>query len=997
MNRSNLHLQTSLKLLFLLVSLLWLPGCKDSSIAGIEGSGAPAIAARGPINNNDSNSTTVNGINYDSSEAEININGANSGESELAPGQVVTITTNTETGKAINIDFIANIRGPISAIDPLTNTLIALNQVVAINNETQLGDGIELNNLTNVAIGTFVEVSGLLTASGELIATRIDKVATVETVAIIGLVSELDTNIQQFFINDLAVHYDNAHIDDTTTLTEGQLVYIQGTLNEQGELIVSHIRKEKLLPNIQAQQTLDITALISHFSGPDNFIIDGIKVSTNSSTIYVGGTEADLALNSSINVKGIIVKETADADGLLVANSIEFIPINTDILITSIVQAVELDNDNNDIIGNMTLLGLSVSVSVDTDFKDSSDIDSDFTHFTHVQTNDRLDVRAIYDGKKIITTQITRLNPGPNIRLRGIINETAEGLIIVQGVIAFTSPLTRFIDINGNTIAQSVFIEKSPGASVLIEGSMENNNIQISQAQLIASPNGSLLIGTPGKDTLIGTDGDDVILGDDNNDILIGAEGNDELHGGEGDDSLYGDEGDDQILGGPGQDRLYPGLGSDTVDGGADRDIVNYQNSNAGIEISLDGSLGIGGYAEGDTLYNIIQIQGSQFDDILMGNNEDYNLLEGFGGNDQLFAIGGHGNTLRGYAGDDTLHGGAGQDLIVGHEGDDQLFGHHGNDSLHPGAGIDTVDGGNGIDVVYYDDSPAGIDIGLGGQPGIGGHAEGNILLNVEKLSGSEFNDVLHGTDAADQLFGKEGDDEIYGGAGKDLIFGDKGNDQLFGEAGEDRLFPGAGLDTIDGGADTDTVYYDRSPTGITINLDGLPSSGGDAEGDRLINIENVEGSNFSDHITGNNERNRLVGRKGDDQLFGLDGSDNYHFAAGSGKDQINEDSSNTTDSDTVTFFSSLSKNDLWLSRRDNHLIISVINTADQVQINNWFADGPSIEFIETQIDSTRLSQNDIPSLIDAMSFITPNDTGVFTVSASDLNQVLDAINTSWK
>ncbi|PWC39516.1 calcium-binding protein [Azospirillum sp. TSO35-2] len=59
-----------------------------------------------------------------------------------------------------------------------------------------------------------------------------------------------------------------------------------------------------------------------------------------------------------------------------------------------------------------------------------------------------------------------------------------------------------------------------------------------------------------------------------------------------------------------------------------------------------------------------------------------------------------------------------------------------------------------------------------------------------------------------------------------------------------------------------------------TVDLDAGRGTGGDTEGDRLANIENVEGSGHADTLTGADAANRLGGGAGNDTLTGGEGDD---------------------------------------------------------------------------------------------------------------------------
>jgi len=92
-----------------------------------------------------------------------------------------------------------------------------------------------------------------------------------------------------------------------------------------------------------------------------------------------------------------------------------------------------------------------------------------------------------------------------------------------------------------------------------------------------------------------------------------------------------------------------------------------------------------------------------------------------------------------------------------------------------------------------------------------GGDAEGDILVSIENLSGSDSADVLSGN------------------AGGNTLSGADGNDILAGDAGNDVLRGGAGADHLDGGAGIDAVLYSEGSVGVTIDLAAGTATGGNA------------------------------------------------------------------------------------------------------------------------------------------------------------------------
>ena len=419
-------------------------------------------------------------------------------------------------------------------------------------------------------------------------------------------------------------------------------------------------------------------------------------------------------------------------------------------------------------------------------------------------------------------------------------------------------------------------------------------------------------------------------------------------------ENLTGSDHHDRLTGDDGDNRLEGGAGWDTLDGGAGNDWAVYAASDAGVRVNLADGLfrrAQGGHAQGDRLTGIENLTGSDFADTLVGDNGDNwledgdNWLEGGAGNDRLtggagadtldggdgvdravyarsdgavtvnLAEGtaegghaqgdrlmrieqltgsGHADTLTGDDGDNRLIGGAGNDVLKGGLGNDWLDGNDGADVLTGGAGADTLDGGEGHDRAVYLGSNAGVNVNLAASTARGaqgGHAQGDVLADIEHLTGSAHGDTLTGDGGDNRLEGGAGNDRLFGGAGADTLDGGAGDDTLDGGAGNDVLTGGAGDDTLDGGAgndvltggagDDDRAVYARSDGGVTVNLGAGTAGGGHAEGDVLTGIEQLTGSAFADTLTGDGGDNRLDGGAGDDVLTGGAGGDALIGGAG--------------------------------------------------------------------------------------------------------------------
>ncbi|MFE8583487.1 cadherin domain-containing protein [Sphingomonas sp. NCPPB 2930] len=387
------------------------------------------------------------------------------------------------------------------------------------------------------------------------------------------------------------------------------------------------------------------------------------------------------------------------------------------------------------------------------------------------------------------------------------------------------------------------------------------------------------------------------LIGSAHDDVLTGGDGGAVIDGGAGDDVVTGGAGADTLIGGSGDDFLVGGAGADSLQGGAGFDTADYRASGAGVTVDLSAGTGRGGDAESDRLSGIEAVLGSAYGDVLTGN-AGANTLVGGAGDDVL--IGGAGaDDLQGGAGIDAADysassaavtinlttgvnsGGDAQgdvldsierivgstfnDTLTGSDAADTLQGGAGDDVLTGAAGADVLDGGDGRDTASYAQSADGVRVDLGTGVGHGGDAEGDVLISIENLTGSDNDDVLIGDAAANTLSGGAGSDRLDGGAGNDVLRGGSGDDTLVG---------GAGADTLQGGDGVDTADYSASGAGVSVDLSSGTALGGDAEGDTLSGIEAVVGSAHDDVLVGASGINRLSGGAGNDVIRGGAGAD---------------------------------------------------------------------------------------------------------------------------
>jgi trimeric autotransporter adhesin len=163
---------------------------------------------------------------------------------------------------------------------------------------------------------------------------------------------------------------------------------------------------------------------------------------------------------------------------------------------------------------------------------------------------------------------------------------------------------------------------------------------------------------------------------------------------------------------------------------------------------------------------------------------------------------------------------------------------------------------------VSYAASTTAVTINLATNTFSGGFAQGNTVNGVRSFIGSAYDDIFTGN---------------------------SNSNTFSGGAGNDTFYSGAGVDRIDGGTGVNTVSYASSVSNVNVNLQTGLGAGGSAEGDTIINVQNVIGSAFNDTIIGDAGNNVLTGGAGNDILTGGAGIDTFVYQPAFGFDTITD------------------------------------------------------------------------------------------------------------
>ncbi|MCC5621937.1 calcium-binding protein [Nostoc sp. CHAB 5715] len=211
--------------------------------------------------------------------------------------------------------------------------------------------------------------------------------------------------------------------------------------------------------------------------------------------------------------------------------------------------------------------------------------------------------------------------------------------------------------------SEGVIVNLSTGLAVTSFGTSVISNVE----DIEGSAFGDILTGNSGNNQIQGFGGADRINGGAGFDtavyfdassgvgvdlsagLVVGGSGNDTLVSIE---RVLGSRFSDVLIGSNANESFLGGFGDDSIDGGGGIDTVEYGFVGSSVIVDLANGVAIGG-AGTDSIFNVENVKGSIFNDVLFGNS-GANVINGDNGDD----------ILSGDLGADTLTGGQGADIF---------------------------------------------------------------------------------------------------------------------------------------------------------------------------------------------------------------------------------------------------------------------------------------------------------------------------------------------
>ncbi len=296
------HLRNWLGPLAIAALALVLAHCGNGSgtLAGIGGTGittSGTITALGSI--------FVNGVEYDTTQSTVKLNGSSGDASALQVGMVVrvqgTLAADGIHGTASSVEFEDSLTGPITNVATpggTKKTLTVLGVQVEVDSTTTRFSG---TRFTGLAIDDVIEVSGFYDRlNDKLVATFVKKEGTFTN----GDSVEIKGTVKTIGANSLALDRSSLAIDASSsllgTVKVGDFVEVQGTLDSgsAGPLTATGIESKQEGLGSEVENA-SLEGIITDYVNDSDFRIDGQRVDASQATLNPSG----LSLGDGLRVE----------------------------------------------------------------------------------------------------------------------------------------------------------------------------------------------------------------------------------------------------------------------------------------------------------------------------------------------------------------------------------------------------------------------------------------------------------------------------------------------------------------------------------------------------------------------------------------------------------------------------------------------------------------------------------------------------------------------
>lgn len=286
----------------------------------IDGSGAPVpdVAVSGAITG--FGSVIVDGVHYQTDNAEVYINGELGSEDALRVGDFITLlATENDDSNEFNASVIyveSAVQGKVTSVDYDEGVIDVLNQRVRISGDTVFDTDFMATNISGIAVGDTLEVRGANAGSGDIYATRINKREGGGDV-LSGRIVNINSNEYSLSLAGNIVDFSQVNL--RFELANNQWVSVAGEFDVQADRFVATDLRSRKDRQVLAEGVVSRLAGVVGNLYLGGFEVNGQPVILQANTEYRNGDLFSLMNGAIVTIEGDV-----DAQGFLWARIVSF-------------------------------------------------------------------------------------------------------------------------------------------------------------------------------------------------------------------------------------------------------------------------------------------------------------------------------------------------------------------------------------------------------------------------------------------------------------------------------------------------------------------------------------------------------------------------------------------------------------------------------------------------------------------------------------------------
>lgn len=426
-------------------------GGDDGRTAGIEGTGI--VSGFGSV--------YVDGIEFETTNAEILFVGDIVDESALSVGDIVSVSgtvDNDDRASARRIVFERTLDGPVESIEMngARGELVALEQTVRFDEDTTFvnlsADALNPGDL--IAVSGFVIDSNLFHAES----IRRNDDGFVPNGSRLEIEGDIDTvDGTQLTVGNQLIRFDNARVSpNQTALLAGQAIEAFGLRGaDRGDPLIADEINVLDVKSTDDGRRMFVEAAVRDYDGVDDFVAGGWRIDARDAERLDDGT-TPLARGVKISVRGVFTGDRVEAETLRIDPP-------SDATYEADIEAVDTQA------GTITLFDRTIILPQDARYIDRRATRDENLRIDTLAPNDPVRVQAYGTAEAPVARSLERLasDAGNDAAVTGAITTIDNDRMTLElaGVTARADTNTTYYDANGNTIDAAAFFSRATTGS----------------------------------------------------------------------------------------------------------------------------------------------------------------------------------------------------------------------------------------------------------------------------------------------------------------------------------------------------------------------------------------------------------------------------------------------------------------------------------------------------------------------------------------------------